>query len=344
MSSTIINNAGGGHCGYYAFAIGLINIAQSKYRISSSDIMLKNWLDAGLLTEDMLQIMLKIDLNQLKRAPNQYKKQELTALQQTLRHTLAKEYLGELTEKVHHELGQFNEDLSLVEGTALGMQLHKLLNTLLAKKRISTKYNLLANSPAIINALKHLAQHIEHQSQDCATLDEKNKLTTRFLKEWLYKEVIDNQGKLLKNGLKSLEHNAWATHSDLRCLAECFQVNLMVKGKQNGETLPNRPTITLGNQNNIHWVTHIPSSKSLRNKFIFSKRHAIQSPPKIHQTDVMDEYIAQITRPGFFKSVAHAPKIDIRFIDSAEHLDNESDEDFAKRLQEAECRAAGYKV
>ncbi|WP_028388050.1 hypothetical protein [Legionella fairfieldensis] len=82
-----IDNPGGGDCGFYAFAIGLIDLIQNEYQSGGVSPTYDQWVQEGL--EDIqLDDLLAINLYQLHLSPRNDQKRMLSALQMSLRHVV----------------------------------------------------------------------------------------------------------------------------------------------------------------------------------------------------------------------------------------------------------------
>ncbi|HDS3847440.1 TPA: type IV secretion protein Dot, partial [Legionella pneumophila] len=69
---------------------------------------------------------------------------------------------------------------------------------------------------------------------------------------------------ILKNLEKIKEQGRWATHDDLKEIADLLKINLNVVGQPNGKPILEYPTVTLKNLSNTHWITQVESLQGPR--------------------------------------------------------------------------------
>ena len=67
---------------------------------------------------------------------------------------------------------------------------------------------------------------------------------------------------ILKGTDKIKDKGRWATHDDLKGIAEQLKVNLHIIGNTNGALIFDYPTVTLKNQRNSHWTTLVAQLQS----------------------------------------------------------------------------------
>lgn len=186
------------------------------------------------------------------------------------------------------------------------------------------------------------------------------RIKNAFLRDVMGREQLNSASVILK-ALRHIIQNTtwWATHENLRQLASKFNVNLVVtnnRGPQinNGDSLADRPTVHLLNYHNKHWKTLINATSRAMvmakkvNQVLKDNLHSKILPVHVEKyRNHLKELINGTLILGMFNNVDN--KLDVNAIDKARARVNEkgeiieSDNSFAKRLQEAELRRVGLK-
>ncbi|KTD09078.1 Dot/Icm T4SS effector [Legionella gratiana] len=362
-----INNPGGGDCGFYAFAIGLIHVIQQEYYSSSNSKTFNLWKKEGLGMD--LQDILAIDLDWLACLPHSYKKDQLLALQMSLRNITVNANKEDLLNRIYVELTS-EEKQTKIEGSPVYGKFMELVQFYLRKhsslERIS-QYNELALSPEVLQ----LAQKTAHSLLPMLRgqpFDKAQKIENSYVKETLVLDVLSINGRnphsVILNGIEQIRRRGrWATHSDLNEIADRLKVNLHVVGQINGTPTPGYPTITLNNESNAHWTTFVEqlfeqkprvSAQQITegSKVVSSRKpektnhetltHSTKverasNTPQENYKQHLDSLFETTKNQRFFTTPVQS-KIDVHAIDNARALATESDQSFATRLQEAELR------
>lgn len=363
-----IDNPGGGDCGFYAFAIGLIHVIQHEYYSSGKSNTFNRWKNEGL---DMsLQDILAIDLDWLACLPYSYKKDQLIALQMSLRNITVNVNKEDLLNRIYIELTS-NEAQTKVEGSIVYGKFMELVQFYLRRssslEQIS-QYNELALSPEVLQLAQNTARSLRPILRG-QPFDKAQKIENAYVKEALLIDVLSINGRnshsVILNGIEQIKQRGrWATHSDLNEIAERLKVTFHVTGQVNGPTTPGYPTITLNNEGNMHWTTTVAQLFEHKPRGISAKRVTEQPElvtprkhPKIdHETRtyplktkrVVDnpeenykkhfDNLFDATKNQRFFTTPTRSKINVNSIDKARAIAKESDESFATRLQEAELR------
>ncbi|SNV04616.1 Dot/Icm T4SS effector [Legionella waltersii] len=281
--SYTIDNPGGGDCGFYAFAIGLINIIQHEYELSGSSATFEKWQHAGL-KRIRLQDILSIDLNQLMNSPYNYKSNELSTLQMSLRLIAVNAYREDLLRRISIER-EFADKPTTVEGSpifAKFMQLVQFYKTNPDSVYPDSHFNELALSPEVVKLAKETAKSVKGilQNQDFA---KDQRLENKHVKEVFLRDVVLKNGLLNPDSVilagtdKIQEQGRWATHSDLREITGTLHTNLYVNGHLNGPVSPHCPTVKLNNHGNAHWTTEVDQLPK-NTKVVSKKRTAAEEP------------------------------------------------------------------
>ncbi|KTD64910.1 Dot/Icm T4SS effector [Legionella santicrucis] len=359
-----INNPGGGDCGFYAFAIGLIDVIQQEYYSNGNSKTFNRWKKEGLGMN--LQDILAIDLDWLACLPYNYKKDQLIALQMSLRNITVNVNKEDLLNRIYIELTS-NEEQTKIEGSIVYGKFMELVQFYLSRdsslEQIS-QYNELALSPEVLQLAQNTARSLRPMLRG-QPFDKAQKIENTYVKEVLLIDVLSindrNSHSVILNGIEQIKQRGrWATHSDLNGVAERLKINFHVTGQVNGTPNPDYPTITLNNEGNAHWTTTVGRLFEPKPREISVKRVAEQTelaPPKIvHETwahplkttrviDTPEENykkhldnLFDATKNQRFFTTPIKSKINVNAIDNAKAAAKESDQSFATRLQEAELR------
>ncbi|QMT60991.1 hypothetical protein [Legionella sp. PC997] len=357
-----IDNSGGGNCGFYAFAIGLINTIKNEHAIHQTSATYNRWKEEGLSNVN-LQDILDVDLNQLYHSPRNYKNALLFELQTSLRNIVFNIYKNELINRKKGE-DVLQDGRARIEATPVYDKFRELVHFYLDNQdslaEIS-QFNELALSPEVLSLAEKTAQtlrvKLENPSSDKPDMIELQHLRDVVLRDVLSEDKVNPDSVILKGVEKIKESGRWATHDDLKEIAAHLDVNLHVVGKENGASRPLLPTITLNNEDNAHWTTSVeqltPSTaKSSKEGYVEKEEYVEKSPVSkkderpfsekeeqvINATvsaqgeqDKVNLYRENITQLiqtasslGLFSQVKN--KIDLDKIDKAEALKNEQGE------------------
>ncbi len=253
--TVIVNNAGGGNCGYYAMAIGLINICKER------QALIEKWreLDPELRIDE--GFFIDFDLSEMQR-DSHYKKEELDRLQQSLRNIVYQAYILEYD--ASHDVRNthlYNQFASLVESYRK-----------YPSKTPSKDFNELAHSTELLKL-----------AQSCVGKEEPGVIAT----------FKDNINKIQQGTRKITEKGHWATDQEMRQIAETFGINLSISGKNLGQPDAEKPTVVLNNHGNVHWTTSInnlePQHASEPSAIDEISKIVIKSNlPIAYQVDVLD--------------------------------------------------------
>lgn len=264
-----INNPGGGNCGFYAFAIGLIDIIQKEHQAQGNSNIFNQWVNEGLL-DVTLESLLQVDLHQLHQSPRKYEKAILVTLQMSLRNIAANAYKEDLLGKIQTEQ-QSQDDLSSVECSPIYAKFMEMVQLYLIENptRRTLKELGKTNELALSSESQTFAQRTTESLKlklPNKTFAEIQKIENTHVKEALLHDVLSNQSCILK-GIDVIKNDGrWATHSDLKEIAAKLNVNLIVTGYLNGLILNDHPTVTLNNIGNAHWTTTVELPNLTPNK------------------------------------------------------------------------------
>ena len=224
---TRINNPGGGDCGFYAFAIGLIDVIQTEHQQGKTETF-KRWhaKDARIQHHTLLSL----DLHQLA-ASHDYKKDLLFQLQMSLR-KIAVASLQANTQKNPEASILYSRFCELVHA-------HKEKNALYIQNTL--EYNELVDSASV---------------QALAEKTARNNLSPCDV---FKKDIAANDHSLILKASSQLEKQGeWANHTSFKELAQALQVHFEVSGEpSDARPIDGRPTITLNNENHCHWTTEV---------------------------------------------------------------------------------------
>ncbi|HAT8179288.1 TPA: type IV secretion protein Dot [Legionella pneumophila] len=360
-----IDNPGGGDCGFYALAIGLIHIVKNEYKLHGKSETYDRWKKMDGLYGIRLQDILNVDLSKLYYSPYTYKSELLFLLQMSLRNIAVIANKEDLVKRIIEE-GR-NEDLTKIEGSYAYCKFMELVQLYLYRRdslaRIS-QFNELALSPEIVQTAQDVARILKPILKN-QPFHKVQKIENAFVKEVLLNDVISgnviNSNSILLKGLEKIkEQGRWATHDDLKEIAEQLKINLNVVGQLNGKTTPGYSTVNLINHCNTHWTTQVqslqgPRQYSLPRKRDFGYETVSDRTVSLKEEQVPDRTLRAQTQSdrakrykqhfetlfdtlspyGFFP---HAQNKTNTHVFGTAQTGLESDESLAARLQEAELR------
>ncbi|WP_237760402.1 hypothetical protein [Legionella steelei] len=378
-----IDNPGGGDCGFYAFAVGLIKIIQEEYALHKKSETFARWQRNGL-NNTSLEDILSIDINKLYNSPYAYKKDILDKLQMSLRGISANAHKTHLLDQIQVEA--IRGGGTYVESTSVFHKFMELVHFYLKKEDAKKgaldkviKFNELALSPEVLSLAKQTAKSLKPKLKSSLNEAETHTIENAHVKAALLNDVMSGReanprSVILKGADKIKEKGRWATHSDLKEVADQLRVNLnviqvdAVKPIVNGAPLQGRPTVTLNNEGDTHWTTQVeqlsvssqeqtpderPSAKpqaAKREVTLSAKQEhvlnaTVSSQPKAEKVERYRQHIKSLmeaaSTQGLFSTVKNTiTKLDDESLKKEKAKSGESDEDFAKRLQEAEYRRA----
>ncbi len=252
LQERVIDNPAKGNCGYYAFAIGLINIIQQDGARTTFD----KWVSLDPSISSYYNAICKFDFD---KPDNDL----LEALQRILRLITYNFQIDEL--RWACTSAQRNDEYRALVATSTYGKFSEMYNG----TNVDPRFNQFVSSSAIKKALAKI---------DPSTVTPKHEalvLAPLFM-SLLYGEdvapetiTVRTDPKFDSPVIQALQNvtrdSVWATHLELDYLANAFEVNLhtLENGVQRYEfhDLPSRHTITLNNQANIHWTTRVTMIK-----------------------------------------------------------------------------------
>ncbi|ANN94439.1 TPA: type IV secretion protein Dot [Legionella pneumophila] len=264
-----IDNPGGGDCGFYALAIGLISIIQNEYKLHGKSKTYDRWKQVEGIYGVRQQDILNVDLTKLHDSPYTYKSELLFLLQMSLRNIAVIVNKEDLIKRIIEE-GR-SKDQTKIEGSNAYCKFMELVQLYLYRRdslaRIS-QFNELALSPEIVQTARDIAKILRPILRN-QPFHQVQKIENAFVKEVLLNDVlsgntINSNSIILKNLEKIKEQGRWATHDDLKEIADLLKINLNVVGQPNGKPILEYPTVTLKNLSNTHWITQVESLQGPR--------------------------------------------------------------------------------
>ncbi|HAU1182777.1 TPA: type IV secretion protein Dot [Legionella pneumophila] len=363
-----IDNPGGGDCGFYALAIGLISIIQNEYKLHGKSKTYDRWKQVEGIYGVRQQDILNVDLTKLHDSPYTYKSELLFLLQMSLRNIAVIVNKEDLVKRIIEE-GR-SKDQTKIEGSNAYCKFMELVQLYLYRRdslaRIS-QFNELALSPEIVQTARDIARILRPILRN-QPFHQVQKIENAFVKEVLLNDVlsgntINSNSIILKNLEKIKEQGRWATHDDLKEIADLLKINLNVVGQPNGKPIPEYPTVTLKNLSNTHWITQVESLQGPR-QYIPRKRafgyetvsdRAVplkeeQTLDRAFRTETQSERTKRyrqhfetlfdtLSPYGFFTYEQNKRNTQVS---GKVHTGLESDESLAAQLQEAELRRILY--
>lgn len=253
----IIDNPGGGDCGFYAFAIGLIEILQKEHdqNKTAAGESLFPYLPTGVQLEDVRAI----NLDLLKQNPTEYKRELLDKLQMALRTMVLAASRQELEEKISIQQAMGSDSTAIGGASLFGKFRELVVHFSRGQQDISlelAQYNELALSEEVLDLARQTAANLP-TSNALTTSEQREKQELEHVQAAFLADIRDPSSVILEGAKKITQQGRWATHSDLQVLAAQFKVNLCINGQNNGTPEANWETITLQNHDNVHWTTHV---------------------------------------------------------------------------------------
>lgn len=254
-----IDNPGQGNCGFYAFAIGLIDIIQEE-KVINQRSMFDQWVQLDPSLSHSYDAICAFDFDH----PDD---RLLEDLHRSLRRITYKVQLEELRQVCARTTVE--DEYRLLVATSNYCKFAELFYD----NNVNPGYNEFAKYPAIKKALAQIDRSkvvAEHEALVLVPLF----ISLLYGEGVAPKDITPlteplSDSPILK-AMQVITHDfVWATHLDLNYLAHAFKVNLHTL--ENGEAtypfqdLPERHIITVNNQHNIHWTTHVTIAKGLKN-------------------------------------------------------------------------------
>jgi hypothetical protein len=355
-----LDNPGGGNCGYYAIAIGLIDAIQQEQKKESTRTLdsLNRFLEEPIEQKEFLEF----DLNEYHLNMD-YKRSFLDHLQTILRNVAVIGFKKELSQQALRE----NQGLqSQIDGTSIFGKFMQLVESKLNGVKLSSEYNEMVLSGPVNQLAQQVLNNLTYNGKiitiaEYQGLSEriKNEVLTSSAKTIFKQDVFQDNlqfsvnSHILKATNRILQSGVWATHSDLQSIASELNVNLNINTQFNGANLDDRATIVLNNSHNVHWTTVVDSlttqpakvastkiDKSLMQKVLMATISSVE--PGVAQENFKMFVELLLQRKDDLKVNAE-DQIKPENLDHAKAKANETDEQFAERLQEAEFRRVGLK-
>ena len=252
LEPVVLNNPGQGNCAFYAFAIGLIYIIQEEM-LSGKREMFDRWVAQDPDLRDYYDALCHMDTKHLDV-------DVLGIVQMSLRNIIYQSKLDELrgacaTSRDDNLYQDLVNTSSYVDFAALYFG---------DPNDTDPRFNVYANSNAIQDIFRTLDR------SELAPGYERLALAPLYM-SLLYGDSVDVSSitietpflanSLILRAMRVIKENYfWGTHLDLDYLARAFEVNLHpIHGAAPYPFVdnPQRPTVTIINQGNYHWVTQI---------------------------------------------------------------------------------------
>ena len=255
--SYILDNPGGGNCGPFAVALGLIDAIQKEYHDKKHSPLFERWQSQGLTDEKVtLEDINAFNLN-IFQQNNPRAKQDnelLNKLQKSLRKMSNEAAIAELLDAAADSNDQ------KIERSKFYLDFKQLVNLYLEANGNEpnleeiAKQNGLALSPQVLKLAADTAQQCKE-------------ISVRLSEAGLDSEIGNAQYAYVINKLKNnvdvildankfLEANRWFTEIDAVNLSAPLQVNILIANKAlGGIAFPNEPIITINHEGHGHWTT-----------------------------------------------------------------------------------------
>jgi hypothetical protein len=271
-----VDNPGKGNCGFYAFAIGLINIIQEE-KASGRRTMFDRWVR---LDDSITQYYDAICNYDIDRPDYEL----LENLHRALRLTTYRQQFDELR-RVCPVAKKEDRYKDLVATST-----YRKFAELYYGRDVDPRFNELASSAAIRRAIARIDRSTVVEEREALVLAPV--FLALFYGEGVALDSITaaTEPSVTSPIIESLQgvtkDYVWANHLDLDYLANAFEVNLHTLENGNARypfhDLVNRHTIILNNQSNVHWTTQVAFAKVSKgmladNSTIASKKGASPS-------------------------------------------------------------------
>lgn len=258
----VVDNPGGGDCGFYAFSIGLIDEIKKQAKEDGRS-PLYDKLHALTHVDVSLEDITNFTLH--RRSTDEKSKAILLTLQLSLREVVAESVKQELLDRIQEE--QRDKDKpTLVEGSHVFNQFYELVNAYRQSQTPNLteiqKFNELALSPEVQALAKQTASQVTQALSGKTDFAECNRIENQVVKATFMKDIYDGHqfkpnSQLLK-GIDAVKvRGRWGTHDNLKTVAEALSVNFRVNGMNDGADIKTQPTVRLNNLHNVHWTTTV---------------------------------------------------------------------------------------
>jgi hypothetical protein len=360
----IVDNPGLGNCGFYAFGVGLIDVIQKQLREKNTSACLdklNSYLDEPITQQEILDF----DINQYAVNCRNYNRSFLDKLQAILRMISVSGYQNHLLEQHRKDV---SEPGTKVVGTVIFDKFMQIVQSKLDGTKLSSNFNEMVSSKEVNQLADSASQNLSFKGKKITLAELKildfssqHLCITKAAKNIFLADVFDEHNafkqssKILKANTEITNSGHWATHQDLAHVASELEVNLNINGQINGVNLKDVSTITLNNNSNVHWntiVDFVPrlaqsESTQLTKKLSPAAEKVLLAVLSVDESQENKEMLKDFTylllQYAEKLDVKPEYKIDIKNIDTAQAIEGQSDEEFAKSLQEAEFRKAGLK-
>jgi hypothetical protein len=261
ISTRTVDNPGKGNCGFYAFAIGLINIIQEE-KVWARRTMFDRWVQLDDSIGRYYDAICAYDIDR----PNY---ELLENLHKALRLTTFRQQVDELRRVC--PVAKKEDGYKNLVATST----YRKFAELYYGKDVDVRFNELAYSDAIKKAITKIDRSSVVENRESLVL------APAFLRLF-YGERVDLESitaatepsgtSPIIEALQGVTKDfVWANHLDLDYLANAFEVNLHTLENGNArypfKDLANRHTITLNNQYNVHWTTKVAFAQTSKTMF-----------------------------------------------------------------------------
>lgn len=268
-----INNPGKGNCGFYAFAIGLIDLIQEE-RTYNCSVVFDRWIKLEPSVRECYKSICSYDFDK----PNLKLLEALQRILRTITFNIQIEELKQACAAAKEE----DEYQALVATSS-----YRKFAEMYYGVDLDSRFNELSKSPIIKKTIAKIDKSKvveEHEALVLAPIFMSLIYGEGIIPGTITLTTKPSPNSPIINALRGITQNyVWATHLELDYLANAFEVNL--HPLENGlarypfQDIPYRHTITVNNQFNIHWTTQVTLAKAIRDSnpsvSVFSEKKGV---------------------------------------------------------------------
>lgn len=329
-----IDNPGKGSCGYYAFLMGLIYLANTHQDFRP----IEDWKKIDSTVTENLDLLCRLDIGSFET--DLTVRDSLDALQMSLRRLRYQHIIDRIPEQYDQFVGEtaYNDWYDLIHNYEQRCGWY-------AKNSPETKANALVNSLELRKWAKAL--HIQYLE---ISYPKHPRLEMIARDEFIFAALLKCKD-LISNAYKEhyVNNASWATEQDLYYLSEKFQTEVFfhVNGKPSVYgNLSESPYIYLNNQSNVHWTLLIPHDEAglkleyAENQQIQRNHKAVSLNPEAFMQNVLGDFqpLPEITDIFGYEEFNRVCQHNLKVLQLNQDLDEESKTNRRNEYQEQHQR------
>lgn len=295
-----IDNPGRGDCGFYAFAIGLVEHIQN-----GNTELLARWKEKDNSIADINFKNIDLSESRVKDSRSLYR------LQMSLRNITADKLISNVDSAVaaqnesdeesnpiygSESFGHFNELVLAIQAPTTTW-LSKLFggDTKALTRGSVDVHNDLRNSSAVQELAEIASDNIHRAKAKTPKLTfKRSEQIEQEESGRIFMQDVQSENSAIKGSINKVrKQGKWATHSELKELAEVLGVNLHVDNQPNGKITAGKATIYLENHSNVHWTTIVKTGP----KLAATETPVIKATPESSSAKISKGLAAKVQKP-----------------------------------------------